>query len=393
MRSIGAERSALSPVGLAVVVGLLAAWSGWFFRSEVTVYETSETARVEVQRAAHTIDAPVAGRIQTNFVVLGLEVQAGDLLVEIDAEPERTRLAAEAVRLRSLAPEVDALRLALEAQEQALVDDRGATAIAMDEARAKEQEAAIATHLATEEAARASRLLDSGSIAELELLRTRSEAARRRAETDALSLDVERQRGNQRTRDSQARVRADDLRREIAALEGQEATTQAAIDVLRHDIERRSVRASIAGRIGDAPELRAGAYVHEGQNLGAIVPAGELKIVADFSPGAALGRVRPGQRARVRLDGYPWIQFGTVSAVVTRMASELRDGTIRVEFAAGEPPAGVTLEHGLTGSVEVEVDRVTPAVLVLRSIGKPLARRALAPPVPIGDAPLRQAKE
>jgi hypothetical protein len=60
-----------------------------------------------------------------------------------------------------------------------------------------------------------------------------------------------------------------------------------------------------------------------------------LKITTDFLPPAALGRIQPGQPARLRLD-------------------------------AALP---IPLQHGLPGTVEVEVDHVSPATLVLRTAG------------------------
>jgi hypothetical protein len=77
-----------------------------------------------------------------------------------------------------------------------------------------------------------------------------------------------------------------------------------------------------------------------------------LKIITDFLPPAALGRIQPGQPARLRLEGFPWTQYGAVSATVASVASEVRDGWVRVELA-----------------VRAEVDHVSPATLVLRTAG------------------------
>src|SRR5262249_3921841 len=100
------------------------------------------------------------------------------------------------------------------------------------------------------------------------------------------------------------------------------------------------------------------------------VPGGEVRLVADFAPADALGRVRPGQRARFRLDGFPWTQYGAIPARVERVANELRNGFVRVELAIERGnDARVPVEHGLPGTVEVEIERVAPAVLVLRAAG------------------------
>jgi hypothetical protein len=96
--------------------------------------------------------------------------------------------------------------------------------------------------------------------------------------------------------------------------------------------------------------------------------------VAQF-PVPAMGRLRAGQRAVMRMEGFPWMQYGTLTAHVRRVASEVRDGTVRVELELEEErPAGIPMSHGLPGSVEVEVERATPAELVLRNAGQILAR-------------------
>jgi len=54
---------------------------------------------------------------------------------------------------------------------------------------------------------------------------------------------------------------------------------------------------------------------------------------------------------------------------VTRTASEVRDGTIRVELDL-EPGHAIPLAHGMTGAVDIEVARTSPATRVLRSLGE-----------------------
>jgi multidrug resistance efflux pump len=152
-------------------------------------------------------------------------------------------------------------------------------------------------------------------------------------------------------------------------------TAAATVERLAHEIERRRIRAPMAGRLGEVAELRTGSVVREGDRLAAVVPLGDLQVVADFLPPSALGRVRPGQPARLRLEGFPWTQYGSLAATVSRVASEVRSGRIRVELSVDSKGASpIPLQHGLPGTVEVQVERVTPATLVLRAAGKLLAR-------------------
>ena len=123
--------------------------------------------------------------------------------------------------------------------------------------------------------------------------------------------------------------------------------------------------------MGEIAELREGGYLSEGQKVGAIIPAGAIKLVAQFAPLTAAGRIRPGQPARMRLAGFPWAQYGSVAATVTGVANEPRDGLLRVELSVRpESVPRVPLQHGLSGTVEVRVDRLSPATLVLRAAGK-----------------------
>jgi membrane fusion protein (multidrug efflux system) len=55
---------------------------------------------------------------------------------------------------------------------------------------------------------------------------------------------------------------------------------------------------------------------------------------------------------------------------VSSVAGELHDGQIRVELALDQDQSSaLPFQHGLPAEVNVEVERVSPAVLVLRSIG------------------------
>jgi membrane fusion protein (multidrug efflux system) len=84
--------------------------------------------------------------------------------------------------------------------------------------------------------------------------------------------------------------------------------------------------------------------------------------------------VREGQAARLRLEGFSWLQYGSLEARVTKVGSEARDGRVRVELAVVSIRFQAPLQHGLPGTLEVEVERVAPAILALRAAGGVWAR-------------------
>ena len=145
---------------------------------------------------------------------------------------------------------------------------------------------------------------------------------------------------------------------------------------MHYQINQRLIRAPASGQLGETADLRTGQVVREGDKLGAVIPDGRLRFVAEFPPSGALGRIRPGQPARLRLHGFPWTEYGKVAGEVTNVAREPRSGQVRVELRVrpGSAPL-IPLQHGLPGQLEVEVERISPAMLVLRSVGKLLMQR------------------
>src|SRR5262245_15810190 len=89
IRSLKAESSRLSTAALIAAAALLGGWLLWFVMARVAIYETSETARLEVDGAAHPIEAAVAGRVVKTNLAIGREVRAGEALVELESDAQR----------------------------------------------------------------------------------------------------------------------------------------------------------------------------------------------------------------------------------------------------------------------------------------------------------------
>ena len=369
MRSLGADNQRRTVLGLVVAFAVLGAWGAWLFLARVTLYEVTTEARLEAEQAGYTIEAATAGRVVTTRLALGQEVKAGDVLAELDTDEQQHRLEEERARLSTVAPQIEALAREVASEQQAVEDSRQANRVTLEEARARVREAESAAQFKEEEARRLTGLFKEGVIAEMEVLRVRSEARSRRAEVESLQHTVTRLERQQRTEETERRVRVDKLLREKTELEGQRATTAAAIGRLLNEIERRTIRAPASGQLGEVTTSKEGAVVSAGDKLGTVVPsAGSLKIVAEFPP-SALGRVHAGQGARMRLASFPWTQYGSLPAVVTRIAGEARGGKIRVELSVRtDAPSSIPLQHGLPGVVEIEVEQVSPATLLLRTV-------------------------
>jgi membrane fusion protein (multidrug efflux system) len=374
VRTLHADGFRPSLVGVGAVLLLLGSWAAWSLLARVTLYEVSANARLEIDRAAYAIQAPLSGHVSSVQLAIGRQVKAGDILLELDSAPQQFYLGEERARLAAMEAESAALQRQMAAEEQAQTDEQQTARVATDVARADAREAGVLSEQAAREAARLEKLKQAGLISDRDYEAGQSEARRRSAGAETHSVEVHRLDDDRLAKQSERVTRIRRAAADISRLEGQQAVARATIARLAYEIERRKVRAPIDGRIGEAAIVRAGGVLAEGDKLGAIVPDGRLLVVAQFPPPAALGRLRPGQRARMRLAGFPWMQYGAVAATVARVSSEVRDGTVRAELildASQKTP--IPLQHGLPGSVEVEVEKIAPARLVMRVAGQWIA--------------------
>jgi membrane fusion protein (multidrug efflux system) len=361
-------------IGIGVVV--LAAWGAWFVATEVAVVEASASARLEVVTASSPIGSEVTGRVVATNLVLGKKVAAGDVLVELDSEQLRLQLTELRARLTAIEPQLAAIGAELKSEEQALVSGGGAGRSATGAARQRLVDAEASLALARAELAPLEQLASKGAVAGVEVTRARTEVERRAAQVEAARLEANRLELDTSTTSSDRRIRADRLRREHARLTGDLESGRAQIGVLEHEIARRTLRAPVGGELASVTPLVVGGLVREGDIVGSVLPSSMLRIVALFAPANALGRVHVGQRAWMRLDGFAWTQYGALPAKVTAVGAETLDGKVRVELALlPEAPIGIPQQHGLPGTVEVEVEHVSPATLVVRAFGHYLGER------------------
>jgi membrane fusion protein (multidrug efflux system) len=370
--ALAADSGTPAAISLAIATGLLGAWIVWGTAGRVSLYEVSTSSRVEIVGATAPLESPFLGKVVRSSLTLGRVVEAGELLVELDSRSEQLAKREADTRLAGIGPRLDGLATQLAAERDARgFEERGAD-YRIREARSALEEARTAADTAARDADRIRALRDARLVSERDVDAAETVASRlasARASTEASAAGVGEELGA-KIRDRDGRIEA--LSTEIATLENERATLRARIEGLDYEIERRRIRAPVAGRVAEAIELREGAVLDEAQKIGSIAPVSDaLLVVAQFPAGAALGRIRVGQTAIFRLEAFPWAEFGTVDARVSTVAQDVREGTVRVELELLPSPrfAG-SVEHGMPGSVEVLIERLSPLGLIGRTVGE-----------------------
>ena len=312
-------------VGAAAVVAAGWTWAYWLTGT------TTDNAYI---RGDMTSLAPkVAGYVTAVEVEDNQVVRVGDVLFRIDDRDYRARLAQAVADIE-----------AAEA-ERANVDADIQLQHALIRQAEAERSAAIAQlKLARVAADRGHKLLRSSAVGQEEVDERDAALSRAEAGVSAASatVDAEQQR---------IAVLATQREAAVAAL----AHARAARDLAQIDLDDTVVRAPVDGVVGNR-QVRIGRLVAPGAPLLDIVPVEDVWVVANFKE-TQLEHIRPGQSARITVDGYP---------------NETLNGVVD-SFAPGSGSAFSMLPaDNATGNFVRVVQRVP---VKIRFVGNPLPGR------------------
>jgi membrane fusion protein (multidrug efflux system) len=293
-----------------------------------------------------SIASRVSGYVTSVEVDDNQSVEARDILVRIDDTDYRARLAqatanvaAAEARVRNADAELDlqqSLIRQYEAQRRAAIAELNLATRTNDRRRGLIRRNFISPAAVDESEAQRARASEVASAA-------------------AASVDAQRQRVGVLVAQREAAQ---------AALAQAEATR----DLAQIDLDNTILRAPIRGVVGNR-QVRLGRLVAPGAPLLDIVPVQEIWVVANFKE-TQLEGVRPGQRVRIRIDGYPGQTFigvvdslapGSGSAFSLLPADNATGNFVRVvqrvpvkiRFAE-PPPRG--LVPGMSARVRIDVD-------------------------------------
>jgi len=350
----------------------------WAVFARVPVMKVSSQGRIEPHNAVYRLEPPAAGRVVRSLLNLDEEVKLGDLLIEFDTRSETLELEQSKATQAAAEQELAVIRAQISNKKDEFAANGLVDEVAVREEIEKEGEIGPRHRLA-EQRAQLAQQSPSGSISELEKLERRTESDSLAYASRAQSLAIVRLKREQAVKRETLTAQLLGLQREQLRSEGQLRELKVTIDRLQYQIDKKHYRAPASGRLVDVVELAAGDFIAEGQRLGTILASdADVRVRARF-PKEMVGILQPGQFAQLKLDGYPWTIYGTVRAKVTRVGTEpginatpeAIPGTVRVELDLQSPAdPRIQLQHGLTAQVEVEVARVSPIALLLRSLGE-----------------------
>jgi membrane fusion protein (multidrug efflux system) len=267
----------LAAAGIIVVL-FATQWDRWV---GLSVRQVTDDAYVRGDITP--LSAQVEGYVRSVPVDDFQQVQAGDLLVEIEDSDYRARVAQAEADLAGAEAAIENIK-ARKAEQHAQVADAEAaiSATAADAERTRleavRQRALLATTFGTEQ----------------KVEQADAEAKRFAATVESKRADLDAQRRQLAVLDTQEQQ----LRAEAKA-------KQAMLDLANINLGYTRIAAPVAGEVSERG-VRAGQYAHAGTQVIAVVPLNNLWVVANYKE-TQLTHVALGQRAEIRVDTFPGI--------------------------------------------------------------------------------------
>jgi hemolysin D len=185
--------------------------------------------------------------------------------------------------------------------------------------------------------------------------RARLKAERERKQSEAVQVQLSTQQEIEQLRLRQAEIR------------GKMQEAQAQIATAKAKKDQRYVYAPASGIVTTLNLKHTGQVVQPGEAIAEISPQGKPLILSTLLPSHEAGFVKPGMTTQIKLDAFPYQDFGLVSGKVLSVSPDskaMENGSqvYRVDIALDRPTIQVRnqkieLKTGLTGTAEIMTRR------------------------------------
>ena len=327
---------------LGAIVVVVAGWARAHSNDEVS------TDNAYVRGDVTSLAPKVAGYVTAVEIEDNQAVRAGDILFRIDDRDHRAKLAQAAANVEAAQARLTNVDADIQLQH-ALIR----------QAEAQKRSNMAEMTLATKASDRRRELIRTSAVSQASVDESDAALARAEAGVSAASATVEAQR-------QRVAVLATQREAAVAAL----AQARAARDLAQIDLDHTVVHAPVDGVIGNR-QVRVGRLVAPGAALLDIVPVNDVWVVANFKE-TQIEHIRPGQRARITVDGYPNQAFDGVvdsfapgsGSAFTMLPVDNATGNfirvvqrvpVKIRFA-GNPLRG-RIVPGLSARVEIDLGR------------------------------------
>jgi hemolysin D len=247
---------------------------------------------LQPQGAERPIKSPLAGVVDQILVREGARVRKGQPLIRLDPDVSEKRRSTVQVQTKLERQRFEEQTRAVEARQESL----DARIDALRQAMATESQILLQIEP----------LSQQGAVQQVQVLQQRNRVQQLRSE-------IAQAEANQREVQAElVRLRQESLRN-LTDLDRQRVE-------VREAQEQELLVAPVDGVVFDLVPSSPGYAVSPGETLVKVVPNGQLEAKVFFS-NREVGFVKPGQEAQVRVDAFPFTQFGSIPARIQAVSA------------------------------------------------------------------------
>jgi len=243
--------------------------------------------------AERPIKAPVQGVVSAIPVKEGQEVKPGQVLLQFDPDVNKERLSSLKQQKQLEEQRLEKETVAFEAREDSL------------EAKLASLKLTLATN--QDILNRMQPLVEQGAMSEVQYLQQKNQL-------QEVSSEIAQSEARLREVQAESIKNIQQIRRELANLQRQIVETSKAQ-------EYEALRSPIRGHVFDLVPSSPGYAASNGETLLKIVPIGAVEAQV-FVNNANIGFLRPKMPAQVRVDAYPFTQFGDIPGQLKSIGKE-----------------------------------------------------------------------
>lgn len=351
----------------------------------------SVSGKLEPSIKPITLDTLVSGKVGSVEVKPGQKINANQVIASIGSHLNSVELQEQKDKLSSLQNNLESKKLLKFQQEKSIETTETAAAAIQAQSEEKINQARavlktkklqlartkIESNAAQEKLGRYERVYEEGAIPFETVTDAREAAATRKQNTaialadiaeaesllneniEALSASI----SEQKIIENQARQQIQRLNQEISTLYADKAQTQNSLKSLIYQKTQYKVRSPINGIVFDLKVEKPGSFVEQGETIASIAPAKTPVVFRGLVETADSGFLVPGLKAKIKLDSFPWKEFGTVTGIIswisptsfrTQDDRDVYELEIQIEKKSISN-SDMKLIYGQTGTAEVVV--------------------------------------
>ena len=237
--------------------------------------------------AERPVKAPFAGVIKDIVVKEGQKVIAGDTLLKFDADVSRKRKETLETQIKLENKRFEEESRAVKARK------RGVVARLNGFKRSLSTESGIYENILP--------LAEIGAMQQTEVLRQRNKVEQLDSEVQQAGADLEEVEAQLNKLEQESLREISDLERQLVEVED--------------TITKEKLSAPVSGIVFGMVPSSAGYAASAGETLVKVVPGGEIEAKI-YITNKDVGFMKPGMKAQIRVDAFPYTQFGSISGAL-----------------------------------------------------------------------------